>query len=115
VADASTDATPSVLAAVDDRRVRVLRNDRRFGLAASLNRGLDAAQGKYVARLDADDVAEPERLRLQVERLRADSDTAVVGSAVVDLDEHGHRGRTHVLPQGARSLRWHALFSSPFF
>src|SRR5205814_10194006 len=70
---------------------------------------------KYVARLDADDVAEPERLRLQVERLRTDSHTAAVGSAVVDLDERGRRGRTHVLPRGARPLRWHALFSSPFF
>jgi glycosyltransferase involved in cell wall biosynthesis len=115
VDDASTDEVAAVLGGVEDERLAVVRNDRQLGLAASLNRGLDAAQGKYVARLDADDVAEPERLRLQVERLRADSQTAVVGSAVVDLDEHGRRGHKHVLPRGARALRWHALFSSPFF
>lgn len=113
--DASTDATPSVLGDVDDPRLTMLQNQRQLGLAASLNRGLDHASGKYIARLDADDVALADRLRLQVERLEGDRRTAAVGSAIVDLDESGQRGRTHVMPRGARPLRWHALFSSPFF
>jgi glycosyltransferase involved in cell wall biosynthesis len=97
----------------DDGRVTVLRNDTQLGLAASLNRALDAASGRYVARLDADDVALPHRLERQVERLRGRP--AVVGSAIVDVDERGARGRTHVMPQRTIELRWHALFSSPFF
>jgi glycosyltransferase involved in cell wall biosynthesis len=113
--DASTDATPSVLGDVDDPRLTMLQNERQLGLAASLNRGVDHASGKYIARLDADDVALADRLRLQVERLEGDARTAVVGSGIVDLDESGRRGRTHVMPRGARPLRWHALFSSPFF
>jgi glycosyltransferase involved in cell wall biosynthesis len=100
---------------VDDKRLRVFRNEEQAGLAASLNRGLELGQGRYVARLDADDVALPERLERQVERLCAEPRCAVVGSAVVDLDEDGRSGATHVLPDGARRLRWHALFSSPFF
>ena len=40
---------------------------------------------------------------------------AVVGSGVVDLDAQGARGATHRLPSGGSALRWHALFSSPFF
>jgi glycosyltransferase involved in cell wall biosynthesis len=115
VDDASTDATPSVLGEVDDPRLTRLRNERQLGLAASLNRGLDRASGKYVARLDADDVALPDRLRLQVEQLAGGARTAVVGSAIVDLDDNGQRGRTHAMPRGTRPLRWHALFSSPFF
>jgi glycosyltransferase involved in cell wall biosynthesis len=115
VDDASTDGTADLLAHVDDPRLTVLRNERQLGLAASLNRALERATGKYVARLDADDVARKDRLGLQVERLASDRDTAVVGSAVVDLDEHGRTGRTHVMPAGATPLRWHALFSSPFF
>jgi glycosyltransferase involved in cell wall biosynthesis len=113
--DASTDDTPAMLEGVDDQRLSVFRNDEQAGLAASLNRGLDRASGAYVARLDADDVALPERLQRQVDRLRADPHTAVVGSAVTDLDELGRPGRTHVLPSGVTALRWHALFSSPFF
>jgi glycosyltransferase involved in cell wall biosynthesis len=115
VDDASTDETPAILAAVEDARLTVLRNDDQGGLAASLNRALERASGKYVARLDADDVALEDRLRRQVERLQADSSTAIVGSAVTDLDEDGRTGRTHVMPVGAIALRWLALFSSPFF
>ncbi|TML04328.1 MAG: glycosyltransferase family 2 protein [Actinobacteria bacterium] len=115
VDDASTDDTPSVLARIDDPRVTVLRNDGRLGLAASLNRGLDLAAGKYVARLDADDVALPQRVELQLERMLEEPRVAVVGTAVRDIHESGRQGRTHVMPRGARPLRWHALFSSPFF
>jgi glycosyltransferase involved in cell wall biosynthesis len=107
------DGSSQPLQGFDDPRVTLLRNDERLGLAASLNRGLDAASGTYVARLDADDVALPNRLERQVGRLGAG--TAVVGSAIVDVDERGTRGRTHVMPSGATPLRWHALFSSPFF
>lgn len=107
------DGSAKPVESVDDARVKVIRNDTRLGLAASLNRALDSASGRYVARLDADDVALPQRLERQVERLRGR--TAVVGSAVVDVDEHGTFGRTHVMPERAIELRWHALFSSPFF
>jgi glycosyltransferase involved in cell wall biosynthesis len=96
-----------------DGRVTVVRNEKQLGLADALNRGLDRATGKYIARLDADDVALPQRLERQVDALR--NGAAVVGSAVIDLDELGRRGRTHVMPAGAVALRWHALFSSPFF
>jgi glycosyltransferase involved in cell wall biosynthesis len=115
VDDASTDLTPALLDAIEDDRLRVVRNEEQAGLATSLNRGLDLAGGRYVARLDADDVALPERLERQVERLEAEPGCAVVGTAIVDLDEHGRNGATHVLPASATPLRWHALFSSPFF
>lgn len=113
--DASSDETPDLLAAVGDPRLVVLRNDQQAGLAASLNRGLDAATGRYVARLDDDDVAVPERLELQLARIREEPNVAIVGSAVIDLDGEGTRGRTHLLPADGTALRWHALFSSPFF
>jgi len=108
------DGSAEPLEGFDDARVRLLRNDTQAGLAASLNRALDVATGRHVARLDADDVALPHRFERQIERLDADG-AAVVGSAVVDIDEHGARGRTHVMPAGAVPLRWLALFSSPFF
>jgi glycosyltransferase involved in cell wall biosynthesis len=112
--DASTDETQSALAAVADSRLRIVRNEQQLGLAASLNRGLDESGGRFVARLDADDVALPERLQRQLDALRA-SGAAVVGSAVRDLDEDGRPGRLHRMPVSPRAVRWHALFSSPFF
>jgi glycosyltransferase involved in cell wall biosynthesis len=113
--DASTDETPALLAGVGDERLVTLRNDQQAGLAASLNRALDAAAGRYLARLDDDDIAVPARLERQLARVRAEPSVAIVGSAVVDLDAEGGRGRTHRLPTGGAALRWHALFSSPFF
>jgi glycosyltransferase involved in cell wall biosynthesis len=115
VDDASTDDTPSILSALEDRRLIVLKNVEQLGLAASLNRGLGEARGRYIARLDADDVAFASRLELQLERIRAEPRLAVLGSGIVDLDDEGRLGHTHRLPQGATAVRWHALFSSPFF
>jgi glycosyltransferase involved in cell wall biosynthesis len=115
VDDGSTDATPAILDAIRDPRLRVLRNDERLGLAASLNRGLDEARGRFVARLDADDVALPRRLARQLARIQADPQAAIIGSAVLDLRENDRLGRVHAMPQGPAAVRWASLFSSPFF
>jgi hypothetical protein len=112
VDDASTDETPARLASFDDPRLVVVRNDEQLGLATSLNLGLDRAHGRYVARLDADDVAYPNRLELQLARI---GDAGILGTAIHDLDSDGRPGRVHRNPLGARAVRWHSLFSSPFF
>lgn len=65
VNDGSTDETASVLRDCGDPRLRVLDNGANLGLVASLNKGLDAASGEFIARMDADDVALPGRLQRQ--------------------------------------------------
>ena len=115
VDDASTDATREVIAAIDDPRLRVLRNDEQLGLATALNRGLDEACGRYVARLDADDVALPHRLERQVARIGATPGTVILGSSVCAIDDDGTPGQVHSMPATPGAVRWHALFSSPFF
>jgi glycosyltransferase involved in cell wall biosynthesis len=115
VDDASTDATPDLLDACADGRLVVVRNDEQLGLAASLNAGLERATGRYVARLDADDLALPRRLERQVARLRSRPDVAIAGADVADLDEDGRVGAVHQMPRGPVAVRWHALFAAPFF
>ena len=61
VDDASTDATPAIVAAIADSRIVVLRNDRNIGQTRSLVRGLESAKGQYIARHDADDISLPGR------------------------------------------------------
>jgi glycosyltransferase involved in cell wall biosynthesis len=114
VDDASTDETAAILAGITDPRLVVLRNERRSGLAESLNRGLDAARGRWIARLDADDVALPRRLERQLAAVEHDS-PAILGSAVADIDERGDVLRVHTVPRSDAEVRWHALFSSPFY
>src|SRR5512138_3974178 len=83
VDDGSTDATPGELErlTVRDRRVRVVRGPGE-GIARALNRGLAACDAEVVARMDADDVAHPRRLALQLEALRAAPSLVAVGGRV---------------------------------
>lgn len=93
VDDGSTDATRSLLAdrARRDLRLRVLTTPPR-GLVAALNAGLLAARAPLVARMDADDVAHPERLALQAERLLTDPLTDVLSCRVELLGGARNRG-----------------------
>jgi glycosyltransferase involved in cell wall biosynthesis len=115
VDDGSTDATPAILEQVADSRLRVLRNEERQGLAASLNRGLGKASARYVARLDADDVAMPRRLERQLARVQGDARIGILGTAVLELDAAGRPGAVAFLPSGRDAVRWAALFSAPFY
>jgi GT2 family glycosyltransferase len=83
VDDGSTDGTAAALDAVAarDPRVRVLRGPGE-GIAGALQRGLAACDAEVIGRMDADDVAHPGRLALQLEALRADPSLAAVGGRV---------------------------------
>ena len=80
VDDASTDATPEILAGYDDPRLVVLRNERNLGLTPSLNRALGRARGSFIARQDADDRSLPGRLERQLAFLTERSDVALCGA-----------------------------------
>jgi glycosyltransferase involved in cell wall biosynthesis len=81
--DGSRDGTPGRLEAWarEDGRVRVLAGHGR-GLVPALATALSAARGAFVARMDADDIAEPTRLEQQVRRLRHDTGLAACGTGV---------------------------------
>lgn len=64
--DGSTDSSREIAAGYADPRIRRLENSRNLGLIATLNRGLDLAQGEFIARMDCDDMSYPERFARQV-------------------------------------------------
>ena len=92
VDDGSQDETPRILAdwATQDPRLTVLSR-RRAGIVDALNAGLVACRASYVARMDADDHAYPERLEKQVEYLQAHPETAVLSCRVVGFPQDGVR------------------------
>ena len=72
-----------------DSRFRLLRNEQRLSLAQSLNKALDLAQGRYIARMDADDLAMPERFAVQVAHLEAHPSVDVLAMNVNEMDDDG--------------------------
>lgn len=89
VDDGSIDETERILDSFDCSRIVRLRNDTNIGLTRSLNQGLRAASGDYVARHDADDISEPERFVMQRDFLDASPQVAVVGSGHHEIDVRG--------------------------
>jgi glycosyltransferase involved in cell wall biosynthesis len=114
VDDGSTDRTPAILESISDPRVRAFRHDDRRGLAASLNDGLEHARARYLARMDADDVAFPAWLSRSLATLSSRG-VGLVGSGVLDIDAAGRPGEVHVHESGPAAMRWRSLFSAPVF
>ena len=80
--DGSKDYTTAIVQSYSDSRIRFYQNERNVGVAATLNRGLDLAQGEYIARMDADDISLPERFEKQKAYLDTYNKIAVCGTSV---------------------------------
>lgn len=91
--DGSTDNTYVVAKRFSDKykNIILLKNDQNMGLAYTLNRCLEVAQGKYIARADGDDICLPERFEKQVDFLNSNPEYQVVGSSVILYDETGDK------------------------
>lgn len=86
--DASTDGTVSIIKSFDDSRIKLIEKPLNTGLSISLNLGLKLAKGKYIARMDGDDVSLPERFAKQVAFLEENLDIVLCGSwfNIIDSD-----------------------------
>lgn len=82
VDDGSEDSTREIIQTYSnkDDRIKVLQNISNSGLIYSLNRGLDEAKGKYIARMDADDISLPSRLETQVSFMESHQEVGVVSA-----------------------------------
>jgi len=80
--DGSVDATRERILSVSDARIRYYENDGNKGLVYTLNRGIDLCLGKYIARMDADDISLPTRFEKQVKVMEENANIIVCGSYV---------------------------------
>ncbi|EAI0254946.1 glycosyltransferase family 2 protein, partial [Campylobacter coli] len=88
--DCSTDATYNIIQeyAKRDQRIIVLRNKKNKGIVYSLNRCLERSRGKYIARMDDDDISLPERIEKQVNVMEKDISIVVAGTYFKPMDEN---------------------------
>lgn len=112
--DASTDNTSSILKkyADGDTRIRVIRNKTNIGLTKSLNQGLREARGMYIARMDADDIALPDRLELQKKYLEEHQNITCVGGATIIIDANSKQTGTKQPPTDLELLKFHMMLKN---
>lgn len=89
VDDGSNDPTSRIIRCYSDERIQFITDGRNLGLSTRLNQIIDAAEGVYLARLDADDVAYPERLEKQVAFLKLRTEVDLVGAAALLFRDDG--------------------------
>ena len=115
VDDASTDGTRAILASYSDPRIRVLHNPSNAGQSVSRNRALAAARGKYIAVLDADDLAVSTRLERQAEWLDSRPDFGLLAGCAVTIDEQGNEQERWGCPLLDLEIKWELMFRNVFF
>ncbi|GBG13302.1 family 2 glycosyl transferase [Novimethylophilus kurashikiensis] len=87
--DGSTDGSGDLATSIGDPRVYVLSETKNRGLAFRLNQGIDAARGKFIARMDADDFSFPQRLEKQLRFLESHPEIDLVGCRPVTFHDNG--------------------------
>lgn len=87
--DGSRDAGGELPRLLGDPRIRLVRHVHSAGLATRLNEGVRLARGRYIARMDADDIALPQRLRVQADYLDAHPDVDLLAASVLMIDGAG--------------------------
>lgn len=90
--DGSKDNTAKIVEkyAKQDNRIRFINNKENKGLVSVLNEGLDIARGKYIARMDSDDIAYPERFAKQVKYMDEHPECGVLGTAAQNFGADNH-------------------------
>ncbi|HFQ4905460.1 TPA: glycosyltransferase [Vibrio vulnificus] len=107
-----SDNTANIIYEYDDCRIRIFESNI-VQLNYNLNLALSKANGKYVARIDSDDICMPERLEKQVGFLEANPSIDVLGSFVEIIDEYGETKGVLEYPVNHRDIANKLLKSNP--
>lgn len=111
--DGSTDKTDEIVRSYNDPRIVYIKNDKNLGLSKSFNTGIDAARGKYIARMDADDVCAPKRFERQLQFLERRPGVDIVGSNLRFIDEKSRPLSNFKRQADHIDIKFSSLFSTP--
>ncbi len=108
--DCSPDNAEEILDAYDDSRIVRYKGENNVGLSNVLNVGIEMARGKYIARMDSDDISLPNRLQIQVDYLEAQSEIDLVS---VGMQLFGAKESVWIRERNPEKVKIEALFHSP--
>ena len=115
VNDGSTDNTVEILNEYTDSRIKRINNLKNIGLVGSLNCAIETAQGKLIARMDADDISTPDRFEKQVAYLDAEPKVSVLGTYMKHIDAEGNNLGILNVPCNHNLIKWKMLFETSMF
>lgn len=108
--DGSTDSSEDIIRSYTDNRIIYLKNNQNKGLVFTLNKGIDAITEKYIARMDADDIAFESRLELQLKYMEDHPACIVCGSQTETFGEESYLSN---LPVTFSDIKTQLIFNSP--
>lgn len=111
--DGSTDNSAAIISRYRDSRIRLIQAAENQGLIAQLNQGLHLARGRYIARMDADDISLKNRLEKQVKFLEAHPEVGILGAAISHLGPAGIT-YTETFPLTHPRIQSFLLLDTPF-
>lgn len=112
--DGSTDDSAEIIKSYDDERIIIIQQENK-GLAAALNEGIKIARGKYIARMDVDDIALLLRLEKQMSFLDGNKDCVIVGSSAIVIDRKGEFLFNSKMPTEWEEIKRNLPYHSPFY
>lgn len=107
--DGSTDETWTYLQGIEDKRVRLVNNERNLGIDVSRNKAFHLAQAPYIAPMDADDKALPHRLATHFKHMEANPELLASGGQIIEYETNRQRH----LPTSWQAAYCTCLFDSP--
>jgi len=110
VEDASTDKSLEIISSYHDQRIVLVKNEINIGLTKSLNKGIKLAKGKYIARMDADDISLPLRLEKQILFMQLHPDVDICGTLYTVFGQYKYLQK---LPLTHEQIKADLLFYTP--
>jgi glycosyltransferase involved in cell wall biosynthesis len=113
VDDGSTDRSSEILHAYakKDNRIKVIHNKENLGIARSVTKGLTYCQGKYILRMDSDDISMPQRFQVQFEYMEAHPEIDALGTSFDFIDELGKKtGKYVIYPTDPLLIRFEMFY-----
>jgi glycosyltransferase involved in cell wall biosynthesis len=114
VNDGSTDNSENIILSYTDRRIRYIKNDENLKLIATLNKGLNQAQGKYIARMDADDISMFNRLELQLKFMESHPEIGLLGSNILEFSNDVNKSTKIKFKETHHEIKFKLFFDTHF-
>jgi len=109
--DGSTDNSANIINGYKDERIKLFSDEKNSGILIRLNQGIEVAKGKYIARMDADDISHPNRFETQINYFLQHQETALVYTNTMVIDSHGKRSNySRVSPKNREDARAQLFF-----